>query len=150
MARLYLRKTLSGFACADEPSAELSKRFKLNGIVRADVVKPRSYQHHKLCMALLQMTYENLPDNYEERWPTFEQFRKAVARQAGHIKEYLTVDGEIVQEAASLSYDELDELAFSKVMPRMIDVCCALVGLTAPEIEAELSRYASDRYGMVA
>lgn len=34
MARLYLRRTLVGFAPADEASA--------------DIAKPRSYQHHKL------------------------------------------------------------------------------------------------------
>ena len=74
MARLYLKKTLRGFEPADEPSLEAWKKFKQGEVYRADVVKPRSYQHHKLCFALLNLTYVN-----QERWSNFESFRKAVA-----------------------------------------------------------------------
>jgi len=150
MARLYLKRTLTGFAPADEPSAEVAKRYKVGDIYRADIVKPRSYQHHKLCMALLSLTYENLPESYSTRWRSFDEFRRAVALAAGHTREYATVDGEIVREADSLSYDRLDEVQFGKVMPKLMDVCCALLRIEAPELEAEVSRYASDHYGMAA
>jgi hypothetical protein len=60
MARLYLRRTMSGFEPADEPSRESWKKFKVGEIYRGDVVKPRSYQHHKQIMALLNLTSEKL------------------------------------------------------------------------------------------
>ena len=142
MSRLYLRKTLTGFAAADEPSMELSRKYKLGEVYRADVVKPRSYQHHKLAFALLTLAYQN-----QERWPSFESFRKAVAMAAGHTEEIMLPDGEVVRAPASLNYDTLDEVEFTKVFGAMMTVCCEILGVTAPEIEAELSRYADSNYG---
>ena len=109
MARLYLKRTLSGFAAADEPSADIARKFKVGEIYRADIVKPRSYQHHKLCMALLTLTYQN-----QERYTSFDMFRKAVALEAGHVNEIIKLDGEVVLEPGSLSYDALDEVEFAR------------------------------------
>jgi hypothetical protein len=142
MARLYLKRTLGGFQPADEASTELLRKFKVGEVYRADVVKPRSYRHHKLCFALLTLTYQNT-----DRWPSFEAFRKAVAIEAGHTEEVMLSTGEIVSIPASLSYDNLDELEFTKVFGAMMTVCCRIIGVTAPELEAELSKYADQHYG---
>jgi hypothetical protein len=145
MARLYLRKTLTGFAPADEESRLLGRKFKRDEIYRADVVKPRSYQHHKLCMALLNLTYQN-----QERYTNFEIFRKAVALAAGHCEVIPTIDGELLTIPGSLSYDALDEVEFTQVMAAMMTVCCGILGMNAPELEAEVSKYADENYGRVA
>lgn len=145
MARLYLRKTLRGFEPADEPSAQIARKFKLGEEYRADVVKPRSYHHHKLCFALLNLTYDN-----QERYSNFEDFRKAVAMAAGHTEELVTLHGEIVRLPASLSYDALDEIEFTRVFGAMMTVCAQILGMENPELEAEVSKYADEHYGAAA
>jgi Protein of unknown function (DUF1367) len=145
MARVYLKKTLRGFEPADEPSIELWKKFKQGEVYRADVVKPRSYQHHKLCFALLNLTYAN-----QERWSNFESFRKAIALAAGHTEEIVTVHGEIIRLPKSLSYDALDEIEFTQVMGAMMTVCAEILRMTVPELEPEVSRYADEHYGRAA
>jgi len=145
MARLYLKKTLRGFEPADEPSMELWRKYKVGETYRADVVKPRSYQHHKLCFALLNLTYAN-----QERWTDFESFRKAIAIAAGHTEELVTVHGEIIRLPKSLSYDALDEVEFTQVFSAMMNVCAEILGLTAPELEPEVSRYCNENYGRAA
>lgn len=151
MAKVFLRRTLTGFAAADEASAETCRKYKVGEVYKADIVKPRSYQHHKLCMALLSLTWANLPDEYSAKWPTFDVFRKAVARAAGHLFEYVSVDGEIVTEAGSLSYDALDEAEFSLVMPAMMTVCAHLLhDMALSELEAQVAIYADEKYGRAA
>jgi len=146
MSRLYLRKTLSGFMPADEPSAETWKKFKQGEIYRAEVVKPRSYAHHKLCFALLNLTYSN-----QERYSNFEDFRKAVAIAAGHTEELVMLDGEIIRLPASLSYDTLDEIQFTQVFGAMMNVCASILhGMKLDELEAEVSRYCDEHYGQAA
>ena len=145
MAKLYLRKTLRGFEPADDPSKEAWRRFKQGEVYRADVVKPRSYQHHKLCFALLNLTYAN-----QDRWNSFEAFRKAVAIAAGHTEELVTVHGEIIRLPKSLSYDSLDEVEFTQVFGAMMTVCAEILGLTCPELEPEVSKYADEHYGAAA
>lgn len=145
MARLYLRKSLTGFVPADEETRELGRKYKLGEIYRADVVKPRSYQHHKLCMALLNLTFLN-----QEKYDNFEMFRKAIALAAGHCEVITTIDGEVLTIPGSLSYDALDEVEFTKVFTAMMTVCCGILGVTAPILEAEVSKYADNNYGRVA
>lgn len=145
MARLYLRKTLTGFEPADAESEELHKKYKLGETYRADVVKPRSYKHHKLCMALLTLTFNN-----QERYTNFDQFRRAAALAAGHVDRIPTLDGEIREVPGSLSYDALDEIEFTRVFGAMMTVCCQILGMTAPLLEAEVSKYADENYGRAA
>lgn len=148
MARLFLKKTLSGFIAADEPSLEIAKKYKLNGVYRADIVKPRSYQHHKLCMALLSMTYQNLPEQLEHTWPTFDKFRYAVAEESGHVDEYVTLDGETKTRARSISYDSIpDDVEFGRVMAGMMTICARILDMSEPDLAAEVSRYADQNYG---
>lgn len=139
MARLYLKRTLSGFVPADEPSAELARKYKTGEVYRADVVKPRSYAHHKLAFALLNLTFSN-----QERYGNFDDFRKAVAMAAGHSREYVGIDGEIWREAGSLSYDALDEVEFTRVMASMMTICAQILDVTEPELAGEVSRYADE------
>jgi hypothetical protein len=143
---MYLRKTLSGFTPADEPSLEIARKFTLHEVYRADVVKPRNYQHHKLIMALLNLTYAN-----QDLYSNFEMFRKAVAVAAGHTEELVTVDGEILKLPKSLSYDALDEVEFTQVSSAMMTVCAKLLhGMGLEELEAEVSRYCDEHYGAAA
>jgi len=150
VASLYLRRTLTGFAPADEPSAEIARKFKVGETYRAEVKKPRSYRHHCLIFALLSLTYENLPEGLEGRYASFDQFRQAVAIAAGHVQELITLDGEILLQPKSVAYDSLDQAAFEKVAAAMMSVCAKILDVSEPELAGEVSRYADATYGAVA
>lgn len=152
MARLYMHKRPDGaFVPADEPSAEVSRKYKANQVYRCDLVRPRSYEHHKLCMALLNLTYLNLPEKLEALWPTFDLFRYAVAEAAGHFIEYVTIEGEVKRTAKSISYDAIpDDVEFGKVMAGMMTVCARILDVSEPELAGEVSRYADAQYGQEA
>lgn len=151
MARLYLKRTLTGFIPADEPSLDLSRKYKVGETYRADVVKPRSYQHHKLCMALLNLTYTNLPHQWEQRYPTFDAFRYAIAEAAGHFIQYVTLEGEVKQMPKSISYDAIpDDVEFGRVMGAMMTVCAKLLDMAESELAGEVSKYADQHYGAAA
>lgn len=151
MARVYLTKTLRGFEPADEASLDVWKQYKLGGVYRADIVKPRSYQHHKLCMALLNLTYDNLPERYLRSYATFDQFRYAVALEVGHSESFVSLQGEILTLPKSLSYDAIpDDVEFGQIMARMMTVCAEILGMEAPDLEPEVSRYADEHYGRAA
>ncbi len=127
------------------------KKYKVNGVFRAEIVRPRSYQRHKLCMALLTLTWQNLPEPWESRYPTFDAFRYAVAEAAGHVTEYVTVEGEVKRMPASLSYDAIpDDVEFGRVMGAMMTVCARLLDMAESELADEVSRYADQHYGAAA
>jgi hypothetical protein len=151
MARIYLHRTLTGFVPADEASKELTRKYKVGEIYKADVVKPRSYKFHKLCMALLNLTYENLPERYSMSYATFDQFRYAVAEEAGHAESYVSLQGEIKTRARSISYDEIpDDVEFGRVMAAMMTVCAKILQVEEPILAEEVARYADQHYGHAA
>lgn len=146
MADIYLRKTLTGFAPADEAGREVHLRYKLGQVYRADIVKPRSYQSHKLCMALLDLTYSNLPDKYHNTWPTPRTFRRMLADAVGHIEQFTTIDGEVDKVVLSLSYDDIpDEVSFQRIYKSMLDVCAHLLKISnLTELQEEVEQYAAN------
>lgn len=151
MARIYLKRTLSGLVAADEPSMALLRKYKVGEVYRADIVKPRSYKHHKLCMALLQMTYEHLPEKYAQSIPTFKKFRQAVALEAGHCEAFVTLNCEFTTVPKSLSYDAIpDDAEFGEVMAAMMTICARILSISKPELEIEVAKYADEHYGRAA
>lgn len=146
MAQMYLKRTMTGFEPADEPSRENWRKYKVGEMYRATIVKPRTYRQHKLAFALLNLTYDN-----QERYTSFEHFRKAVAIQAGHVDEVILLSGEIAFLPKSIAYDALDELEFTVVFMAMMTVCAGMLGgMGLTDLEGEVSRYADDKYGRAA
>jgi uncharacterized membrane protein len=151
MARIYLKRTLSGLVAADEPSASLLRNYKVGEVYRADMVKPRSYQHHKLILALLTLAYQNLPDKYAKSYASFDQFRYAVAEASGHAESYVSLEGEIKSRPKSISYDAIpDDVEFGKVAAAMMTVCAGILQMTEPDLAEEVARYADAHYGTAA
>ena len=145
MATLYLTRTLTGFQPADEHSREIWKKYKLGEEYRADVVKPRNYKFHKLCFALLQMTFENQEQYHQNQ---FNLFRKMVAIEAGHVEYVTSPDGEQLPQAKSLSYDEMDDIEFEQIFPKLMDVCATVMhNMDKKDLAREVEIYASTHYG---
>lgn len=147
MADLFLNRTLRGFEPADAHAAEYHKALKIGCTVRATVKIPRSGPHHRLIFALLSLSYQNLPEKYSELWRSFDQFRKAIALEAGHVEIIKRRDGEIVEIPGSLSFDALDEHEFQKVSGAMMSICAFILDMSEPELAAEVSRYSDSSYG---
>lgn len=151
MARMYLKRVLSGFTPADEASQTVMKKYKVGEVYKAEVVRPRSYAHHKLIMALLNLTFENLPEKYARSYASFNQFRYAVAEASGHAESYVSLEGEVRTMAKSISYDAIpDDVEFGRVASAMMTVCAGILQVSAPELEQEVARYADAHYGSAA
>jgi len=147
MATLFLKRTLSGFAPVDAPSEEQTKKYKLGTICRAEIVKPRNYRHHCLFMSLLAITFDN-----QDKFTDPQSFRRAVAFEAGHVKEFQTLDGEILRVPLSYSYDELpDEDEFTVKFGAAMTVCAKILhNMDHDELAREVERYADEHYGRTA
>lgn len=145
--RIWLKRTLTGFMPANEVSLEDCKRFKVGTVYRGDIVKPRSYKHHCLFLALLELTFEN-----QERYTDFKMFRRAVALEAGHVEQVITLHGEVHLIPLAYSYDELpDENDFTAKFGAAMTVCARILhGMGLEELEGEVSRYCDQRYGIAA
>jgi len=140
----FIRKTLTGWVPADEKAQHIHKRETLGQTYRADIVQPRNYRHHCMFMALMELTFEN-QSVYTDDWA----FRSAVALEAGHVKQFVTLDGEMHLVPMRYSYDDIpDEADFGKAFGAAMTVCARILRMNnLDELEAEVSRYADQHYG---
>jgi len=142
VAKLWLKKTLAGFTPVDDENIELAKKYKLGELYRADIVKPRSGPAHRLCFALLSLTFAN-----QDVYTDARKFRRALAWEVGHVDEVMLQSGEIVKFPRSLSYDDVDQVEFQSLFPKMMTVCAHLLhDMNLQELEAEVARYADENY----
>ena len=145
MAKLHLKRSLSGFVPADAESEATAKRFKQGEIYRATISKPRSYRHHCLFMSLLELCFQN-QDTYTDA----QMFRRAIALEAGHVRIVIDLHGESHIIPLAYSYDEIpDEDDFTVAFGKAMAVCQRLMhNIGASELEGEVSKYAAAHYGI--
>lgn len=147
MPDMALRRTLTGFMPADSPSETAWRKLKLDKVYRSKVTMPRNYKHHCMFMALLETTFQN-----QERYDNERMFRRAVALEAGHVEQTITLDGETHLTPLAYSYDEIpDEDEFTKAFGEAMAVCGKILhNANLRELEAEVMRYALQHYGIAA
>lgn len=136
--QLHLKKTLAGFALADEMSVENAKRFKVGEVYKAEVVKPRSRKTLGRWWVLCQMILDNTED-----FRSKEQISDYLKIRAGHSTSIVSKStGEIFHVANSISFDEMEEAQFQELWQKVCDVVVQdiLPGITQNEIEYEIAR----------
>jgi hypothetical protein len=140
--KVWLKRTLSGFVPADDENSELVKKYKIGELYRADIVKPRSGPHHRLCFSLLSLTFSN-----QDVYTDARKFRRALAWEVGHVDEVMLSTGEVVKFPRSLSYDDVDQAEFQILFPKLMTVCAHLLhDMDMQELEAEVAKYADENY----
>lgn len=136
--RILCRKSLGGLQAGDEQAADALRKFAVGVDVWVEVRKARNVRFHRLYFALLSMTFEN-----QERYTNFEHFRKAVQIAAGHVEEFVTLDGEVLLQPKSIAFDKMDELEFQVVFSAAMRVCAKILGdMDLRDLEQEVLRAA--------
>lgn len=136
---IFLTRTLAGLVPADEAAKQAVKRWKMGETLKCSVRKPRDYKNHRRYFGLLNLTFEN-----QDKYTSFEHFRKAVQIAAGHVDELISLEGEVLLLPKSIAYDALDEMEFSKVFGETMTVCAKILGdLDLDHLRIEVERYAA-------
>lgn len=138
MARMLLRKTLTGWAPADEMSIETAKRFKVGETYKAEITKPRSHKTLARYWVLCQMILDNT-----EMFRSKEQVSDYLKIRTGHSTSIVAKKtGEIFHVANSIDFDSVDEAQFAELWSRICDVVTEdiLPGITESEINYEVQK----------
>ncbi len=110
MAEIFLTRTLSGRAAADDAARELLRRIRLGRTVKADVTSPRNVKHHSKFFALLNTVWSATGD-----WPSVEDLLIELKIRLGITKEVVIREsGEVVKILGSISFASMDQDAFDK------------------------------------
>jgi len=95
MARLHLKRVLTGFVPADEPSLTLLRKYKVGEVLSRRCGEAAQLPTPQADHGAAQSDLENLPEKYSRSYASFNQFRYAVAMASGTAKSYVSLEGEI-------------------------------------------------------
>lgn len=114
---VYLRKQPSAFVPDDAAGAEYMRGIKIGDVLRAEITKPRNGKFHRKFFKLLEVAFEN-----QDKYDVFEAFRAEVTMRSGFFIEHHHVTGAISYQPKSIAFGKMDELEFSKLYNKAIDV----------------------------
>jgi hypothetical protein len=134
--KLSLVKTLSGLKPAYDSDGETYKKIPLNDILVYEVKLVRNYKFHKKLFALINLVFEN-----QERYTNIDHLRKAIIIEAGYYSERVTLQGELIIEANSISFAQMDNAEFDTLYNRCLDVIIKYFKFEREEIEREITNF---------
>lgn len=114
---LYLVKQGDNtFKVAHDSDYEKLKKIKIGKSVLCKITQPRNIKFHNKFFALINMIYQN-----QEHYNNIEHLRKDLIKSAGFYEEHISIYGEVIQEAKSISFGSMDEAEFKDLYDRVLD-----------------------------
>ena len=115
---LYITKQLNNTLIAvDATDYEKIKKIKVGSIYQCEVKQPRNLGFHRKFFALINMVYEN-----QEMYNNIDHLRKELIIEAGYYNERITLQGEVLKEARSISFAKMKQDDFNELYDRVVDV----------------------------
>lgn len=133
--KIIARRTLQGFSPIYDHDKDAIKKIKIGKDVEIDIKQPRNLKFHKKMFALLNVGFEN-----QEKYETLEIFRYIMTLKAGHFVEVATDKG-VVFMPKSMKFSKMDDLVFSDLYSKILDVILKEIGCTSEEIELEILQF---------
>ena len=129
--------------------ADLLKKMKEGEAYRVKVSMPRNIKFHKKYFVLLNITFNNLPEEMPICTPdgkrieikTIDSLLWHIKMQAGHYEERMTLGGRKILEAKSIAFHRMDAPEFEEFYNRSIDVILKyfLIGTGKQDLAAEVA-----------
>lgn len=138
MADLFLKRTLHGFAAADEATQDAMRSYKIGDTYRASVVKPRNLKAHRRYWALVNMVYQNT-----EGYASAELVHAHLKLLAGRCSPVVSkTTGETFLVPESISFSAMDEAEFQDFWARCIKAVCEHIipGIKVDAVQYEIER----------
>lgn len=129
---MYLVKRKDGSHIpSSDPDYEDSKKIKVGDEIKA--LKARNPSFHRKAFSLLNIGFEN-----QEKYESFEVYRKVMTILAGYFDWVPTKDGDRIPMAHSLSYENMSAEKFEKWYDDMIKVVANDLKITVEELDPQL------------
>lgn len=124
MADIYLTRTLTGFAAADDAALAALRKIKLGRTVRCEIAAPRNIQHHRKFFALLNTVWAATGD-----WVSVDDLLIELKFNLGITRELvIRKTGEVVKIVGSISFASMDQAAFDAFYESAIQELCFMAG----------------------
>lgn len=104
------------FKLAYDSDLEKVKKIKPLKVVKCKITQPRNIKFHNKFFALIDLVYRN-----QEHYTNSDHLRKDLTIASGYYEKRVTIHGEEITEAKSISFAKMTELEFSELYSAMLN-----------------------------
>ena len=135
--KISIVKTLSGtFKVAYDSDFEKAKSIPVNVPFEIEYKKKRNILFHRKFFALIELVYQN-----QEVYNNKEHLRKDLTISAGFYDIRHNFEGVEIYEPKSISFANMDEVEFSELYNRFVDVVVQWLGIDKQSIIDEIEQF---------
>lgn len=137
--------TAQGLVPVGDDSYEEKRKLRVGQIYQCEVKVPRNYQFLKKAHALINASWELLPERTRAGFrENKEMWRRYVTVASGYVDVFFSPKiRDYVEMPRSWSFGSMDEAEFSELYERMKDVIFSVIGkyITPEQFEATLLNF---------
>lgn len=101
-------------------------------------IDQRVLAHHRKFFAMINLAWNNMPEQFDNHFPTVDHLRKELIKRAGFYTEYTDFKGRKQYIPDSISFDKMSQSEFEDVYDRVLDV---ILKWLMPGTEKELFQH---------
>jgi hypothetical protein len=132
----------TGLVPADEESAKLCTKLKVGQQVRAEVVRMRSPEQHRLWWALASIAFDQ-----QSFYATLEDFAGAIKCALGHAYIVTMPDGSVLQRPKSIAFGNMKQAEFQQFFDATEKLLSEKMGISIETLRGEVGLPASIEAG---
>ena len=120
--KFYMRKRGKVLVAEDSWAIDGLARYRDGDEVRVEVTKARSVKQNKAWHGALDRAWTNLPERFDNMFPSQAAFEDSIKIAAGHCRMTLNVEtGEFIAVPLSTAFDMMDAAEFNAFLERALD-----------------------------
>lgn len=114
---IWVKNTFRGLVPMCDTDLDNKKKLKIDQEYLVIVKMPRNIKFHRKMFALYNLVFHN-----QERYRFLDDLRRDITIEAGFYRERTNINGEVIKEAESISFANMDDDVFSQLYNRSLDV----------------------------
>ena len=137
---------LNAYLPLNEEDSEIDRKIKVGEIVKTVLLNEkdkRNLMHHRKYFALLNLVYDNLPEELTDSIRSKDELLIEIKMQIGHREKRTSLSGKEYYVPKSISFEKMGQTEFEKVYKDSLDVIVKyiLTGTTSEELEQEVMAF---------
>lgn len=114
---IWVKNTFRGLVPMYDTDLDNKKKLKIDQEYLVIVKMPRNIKFHRKMFALYNLVFQN-----QEQYRVLDDLRRDITIEAGFYRERTNINGEVIKEAESISFANMDDDVFSQLYNRSLDV----------------------------
>lgn len=141
---IYCQVTSDGLIPMYDSDYDEKKKLKIGDKILCSIKRPRNYEFHKKFMALVRLTFDNLPEHLHDMMGIYsvEDMLTAIKLNLGLCSVIRINERDLIKED-SISFAAMDETVFQQFYNRSVDAVLHfyLNGTDRQDLLDEISRF---------